>query len=244
MNYNKQIAAVWDSFIGWRRREKTEGVWLCSILNRFAAKSILDVAAGTGFHAIVLAGRGFQVEAWDCSRAMLSAAKRNAAAAGVTIPLRRRAWLSPRRWRNGRTFDAVICLGNSFAHLLKRAYRKRALDRWHSLLNQGGILIVDVRNFDGLLHSIPPTRPFAYQGTGRVDVASVSSLRIDLRYTFGNTPLFSLTYANLCPKQIVDEAQRLGFQHLTTYGDGREQFNAERVGFYQMTFRKCRYKRA
>ncbi|XP_072103714.1 glycine N-methyltransferase isoform X4 [Mobula birostris] len=57
----------------------------------------------------------------------------------------------------GDGFDAVICLGNSFAHLpdLKgdQSDQKLALSNIASMVKPGGILIIDHRNYDAILET-------------------------------------------------------------------------------------------
>ena len=55
-------------------------------------------------------------------------------------------------------FDAVICLGNSFAHLPadedgKQEYHRQALRNFKKLLKpNSGVLIIDHRNYDAILN--------------------------------------------------------------------------------------------
>lgn len=52
-------------------------------------------------------------------------------------------------------FDAVICLGNSFAHLPDfegdQRPQRAALTNFRDLLKPGGVLLIDHRNFDEIL---------------------------------------------------------------------------------------------
>ena len=48
----------------------------------------------------------------------------------------------------GRTFDAVLCLGNSLPHLLTESALQAALADFATVLRPGGLLIVQNRNFD------------------------------------------------------------------------------------------------
>ena len=54
-------------------------------------------------------------------------------------------------------YDAVLCLGNSFAHMPDAdgnlTLQKTALESFKEMLNPGGILIIDHRNFDVILDS-------------------------------------------------------------------------------------------
>ena len=52
-------------------------------------------------------------------------------------------------------FDAVLCLGNSFAHLPdfegSLHNQKVALSNFRDIIRPGGILVIDHRNFDDIL---------------------------------------------------------------------------------------------
>jgi len=62
-----------------------------------------------------------------------------------------------KRFNGGEQFDAVMCLGNSFAHLPDfegdLLNQRRALRNFKALLKPGGILVIDHRNYDEILTS-------------------------------------------------------------------------------------------
>ncbi|XP_036338090.1 glycine N-methyltransferase [Rhagoletis pomonella] len=57
----------------------------------------------------------------------------------------------------GDGFDAVICLGNSFAHLMDNSgdqrEHKQAIQNFQKCLKPGGILLIDHRNYDNILET-------------------------------------------------------------------------------------------
>ena len=81
----------------------------------------------------------------------------------------------------GSGFDAIICMGNSFAHLPDfsgdQHDQRTAITNFYELLKPGGILVIDHRNYDYILeHGAAPTKNIYY---------SVNIFR---------TPIFNLTY--------------------------------------------------
>ena len=61
----------------------------------------------------------------------------------------------------GNGFDAIICMGNSFAHLpdfdgTQKSHRT-AITNFYDLLRPGGILLIDHRNYDAIVkgHKAP-----------------------------------------------------------------------------------------
>jgi hypothetical protein len=77
---------------------------------------------------------------------MISRARENAAAAGIDVAFRT-AGLGDLA-SLGRSFDAVICLGNSLPHLLTAQAVAGAMSDFAAVLAPGGLLVVQNRNFD------------------------------------------------------------------------------------------------
>ena len=52
-------------------------------------------------------------------------------------------------------FDAVLCLGNSFAHLPdfegNNTKQRQALNNFRAMVKAGGILLLDHRNYDDII---------------------------------------------------------------------------------------------
>lgn len=55
----------------------------------------------------------------------------------------------------GEGFDAVICLGNSFAHMLDsfgdQREQKLAITNFEKCVKPGGLLLIDHRNYDNII---------------------------------------------------------------------------------------------
>ena len=111
--YIEQFADRWDRLIDWEARAQAEGDFYIRILREHGVKSVLDVATGTGFHSIRLLQEGFDVVSADGSPNMLARAFRNARDRDQLLRTAQADWRFLNRDIHG-TFDAVICLGNSF----------------------------------------------------------------------------------------------------------------------------------
>ena len=57
----------WDALIDWEARAKSEGQFFIDILRSRGKHTVLDVAAGTGFHSVQLQKAGFDVTSVDGS---------------------------------------------------------------------------------------------------------------------------------------------------------------------------------
>jgi len=146
------LSAHYDRFVDWEARLAHELPFLLEVLplrRRAGAVRVLDVACGTGQHAIALARRGYQVTGTDLIVPMVEAARRNAPAGA---PARFEvAGFGQLATTVGAGYDAVLCLGNSLPHALTAADLRAALVDFAAVLRPGGVLLVQNRNFARVL---------------------------------------------------------------------------------------------
>lgn len=103
----------------------------------------LDLAAGPGRHAIVLAQRGFNVTAVDLSPTLLGVAERGAHEAGVTIEFVRS---DMREIDFTDRFDLVLQLFTSFGYFEDRSDDALVLQRVRGAIRDGGYYALDLIN--------------------------------------------------------------------------------------------------
>ncbi len=163
-DFYDRLAALFDVMTDWPQRLAYEMPFLLRTLNsvrkddRPAAQplSVLDVACGTGWHAIALTQAGLQTAGADISPAMIAHARRNAAAANVTVPFTVSAFAElDQTIPLPQQFDAVLCLGNSLPHLLTAAALDDALRQMQRRLRPDGLLILQNLNYDLRLQKMP-----------------------------------------------------------------------------------------
>ena len=161
----------YDRFVDWDARLAAEMPFLAGLLRAVDAHRVLDAACGTGMHAIALAERGYQVVGTDFSRPMIERARVNALQTRHTTEgpgpgtirfvtagfggLAQALGIDPHRAHIGELdtprFDAVLCLGNSLPHVLTPADLAATLDDFGHCLRPGGLLLIQNRNFAGVL---------------------------------------------------------------------------------------------
>ncbi|XP_077291001.1 glycine N-methyltransferase [Arctopsyche grandis] len=197
-----KAAKVWEVFIG-DRNSRTQNYknFLVGLLKERGCHRILDIACGTGVDSMLLLEEGFDVTSVDASDKMLKYAlksrwnHRKETKYDKWI-IEEANWLTLyedcKHLLNG-GFDAVICLGNSFAHLLDsfgdQREIKQALSNFEKCVKPGGLLLIDHRNYDFITSSgSTPTNCIYYNSQHTLDIkTSVLMVR-------GKSELVTLDY--------------------------------------------------
>ncbi len=231
--YVHSFVQKWDDLIDWDARASSEGDFFIRILKERGVKRVLDVATGTGFHSIRLLRAGFDVISADGSPEMLAQAFDNARRAGFIMRTIHADW----RWLSRdiqNKYDAVICLGNSLTHLFSEQDRRKALAEFYSALHHDGVLLLDQRNYDGILdNGFTSKHVYYYCG----DNVSAEPEYVDeglarFRYTFPDGDAFHLNMYPLRKEYTRRLMHEVGFQQIKTYGDFQETHKVEDPDFY------------
>ena len=162
------------------------------------ARSILDVACGTGMHLAAFARTGFDVEGVELSAEMLAVAAERLPGA----PLHQG---DMRSFRLGRRFDAVVCLFSAIGYMTTLDDLATALRTMGDHLVDGGVLVVEPwltpdRWHDGTVYSESTT-------SGELAVARVSR-----SWREGDESLIEMRYALARPERTwsFTEIHRMG----------------------------------
>ena len=115
---------------------------------------VLDCSCGIGTDAIALNNQGFTVTACDASASMIAETKSRAARHGAGINVVQSSW-DELPGKAGGPFDLVVCLGNALVHAEAKVQMVRALQAMRKVLNPGGKLVVDSRDWETLYASKP-----------------------------------------------------------------------------------------
>jgi len=106
--------------------------------------ALLDAGCGTGGYAIELTKRGFRVTGVDRSSHLLAVARKKAAVAGLEIPFIVGDLLT---LNAARQYDAILCRG-VLNDIVEERDRKQVFLSFAALLRRGGVLILDVRDWE------------------------------------------------------------------------------------------------
>lgn len=151
MGFYEEIAPYYDAMTRFHERLPAETAMLTIWVERYQWRSAVDVACGTGLHAVILAQSGLRpVVGADVSASMLDAARAHARDMNVEV-----TWAQTSMQQAGETisgqYDALLCLGNSLPHLLTQTALETAVNSFYTLLNPGGTLVIQILNYRRIL---------------------------------------------------------------------------------------------
>ncbi len=231
--YVHSFVKKWDELIDWDARVQSEGDFFINLMKERGVRKVLDVATGTGFHSIRLLKAGFDVTSADGSPEMLAQAFENGRRAGFIMKTIHADW----RWlsRDIHTqYDAVICLGNSLTHLFSEQDRRKALAEFYSTLNHDGVLILDQRNYDGMLdNGFTSKHVYYYCGENvSAEPEYVDEGLARFRYRFPDNSEYHLNMYPLRKDYVRKLMEQVGFQQVKTYADFQETHRVEDPDFF------------
>jgi ubiquinone/menaquinone biosynthesis C-methylase UbiE len=178
-----ETAELYDAIYSFKDY-RTESRQLATLIRQAnpAARSVLDVACGTGEHARwLIADHGFSVDGLDLDEALLAVARRK-------VPDGTFVRADMARFDLGRQYDAVLCLFSSIAYLVTLERTGSALDSFRRHLTPEGVAVVEPWFEPGVIDPARVTRHTGTLGAGRVERVSQIDVdgrvsRIHFRYT-------------------------------------------------------------
>ncbi len=231
--YVHSFVRKWDELIDWEARATSEGDFFINILKERGVRRVLDVATGTGFHSIRLLKAGFDVISADGSPEMLAQAFENGRRAGFIMRTVQADW----RWLSRdihNKFDAVICLGNSLTHLFSEQDRRKALAEFYAALTHDGVLILDQRNYDGILDNGFSSKHIYYYCGDNVSAEPeyVDEGLARFCYQFPDNSEYHLNMFPLRKDYVRRLMHEVGFQQIKTYADFQETHRVQDPDFF------------
>ncbi|XP_064118842.1 glycine N-methyltransferase-like [Macrobrachium nipponense] len=193
-------AKLWELYIGDKNhRTQIYRDFIVNLLRENKCNNVLDVACGTGVDSIMLLEEGFKLTSVDLSDKMLKYAlktrwKRRKEPAFDDWVIEEANWLTlPEDIEGAGSYDAVVCLGNSFAHLPDisgdQSEHKLALKNFAEMVKPGGILVIDHRNYDAIIEKgSAPSHNIYYNSD------HIQDIKTSVLYVNGKASLVTLDY--------------------------------------------------
>jgi glycine/sarcosine N-methyltransferase len=151
MDFYKQLSGSYDLMTRFDDRIKNEEKILQLWQQKLQFKSAIDIACGTGLHAILLAKMGIKTTGVDLSKEMLQKADENAKRLSVSLPLFQSS-MQDLSQNVQAGFDVLFCLGNSIPHILTSVELEQAFKNFFDILNPSGYVVVQLLNYERILN--------------------------------------------------------------------------------------------
>ena len=191
-------------------------------------KTVLDLACGTGSYSLAFAGWGLDVVGVDFEEEMIHYARQKAAESS-TANVRFLVGDMRKLPDLQKPFDAVVCIGNSLVHLLTDEDLTAALKEMYRLCKQGGLLIIQILNYDYIVDNsvtiLPDirnqdeglvfTRQYQFRDDGLIEFAT--SLILSENNEEHALDAGSVLLRPLRPKQLVGYLEAAGFVNCELY---------------------------
>jgi SAM-dependent methyltransferase len=174
--YGGRYAELYDLFYS-DKPYAEEAAFVHDCLQKFAlapARETLELACGTGRHAVELEKHGYEVTATDRSPDMLEIARRRAAEKKITFVSgdMQHLQLPAKEW------DAVICLFDSIGYLKTDEALNEALRGIWKRLRSDGLFIFEFWHASAMLSQYSPVRVRRWK-TSKSEIVRISETALD-----------------------------------------------------------------
>jgi ubiquinone/menaquinone biosynthesis C-methylase UbiE len=151
-------AELYDIFYADKPYEQ-EALFVHQCLQRYSAgttKRLLELACGTGTHALALEKFGYEIVATDYSDDMLACAQRKATQVSSSVDFR---WQDMRTLElPDRSFDAALCLFDSIGYVAMNEALMQVFQGVHRHLRPNGLFLFEFWHAAAMLRSYDPVR--------------------------------------------------------------------------------------
>ena len=177
-NYAGRYAELYDLFYA-DKPYADEARFVHELIQEFGrrpSREIVELACGTGRHALELEKFGYQITATDRSPDMIDIARRRAGTNGSKIEF------AVRDLRDleavTKECDAVVCLFDSIGYLKTDEALRAAFAEIRNHLRAGGLFIFEFWHAPAMLHRFSPTRLRKVK-TADAEIVRTSSTALD-----------------------------------------------------------------
>lgn len=179
-SYVGRHAGYYDIFYQDKPYAKEAGI-VHQVLQKFtqgSCKRLLELACGTGSHALELEKLGYEIVATDYSEDLLAITRQKVEQANSRIQVRfqdMRQLSLPNE-----PFDAVYCLFDSIGYVQTNEALRQVLDGVHAHLRRDGLFVFEFWHAGAMLKNFEPLRERRWK-TANGELVRRATTRLDIR---------------------------------------------------------------
>ena len=207
----------------YKHRDRSEAEILKNLVlknvEREKVKLVLDMACGSGRHAISFAQAGFDVTAIDLSENLLNVAKSNAEKEKVNVDF---ILSDIRKFDPEKKFDLVLNLFTSFGYFEKDEENGEVIQKAFELMNSGGWFVLDYFNKNYILNNLIPITVENIAGKRITQTREIKNNRVEKNIIIRNGEKESHYQESVrlySKEEVIKILERTGFEILKIFGD-------------------------
>ena len=207
----------------YKHRDRSEAEILKNLVlknvEREKVKLVLDMACGSGRHAISFAQAGFDVTAIDLSENLLNVAKSNAEKEKVNVDF---ILSDIRKFNPEKKFDLVLNLFTSLGYFEKDDENAKVVQKAFELMNSGGWFVLDYFNNNYILNNLIPITVENIAGKRITQTREIKNNRVEKNIIIRNGEKESHYQESVrlySKEEVIKILERTGFEILKIFGD-------------------------
>lgn len=211
----------------YRHRDEEEAAKLAGLIldniDIKSGKKVLDMAAGSGRHAIYFAKEGFEVTAVDLSKYLLSVAKKKANKTDLNIHF---VHSDIRQFEVNTKFNLILNLFTSIGYFENDEENYSVLVKAYNLLENDGYFVLDYLNRYLVENNLVPSTVDELDGKTIAQKRFIQGNRIIKEITIdngGQVNKYIESVRMFSDSELIQILKKIGFKVLKTFGD----FNGE-----------------
>ncbi len=182
-------------------------------------KNVLDMAAGSGRHAVIFAKKGFNVTAVDLSENLISIGKQNAEIDNVKIDF---VHSDIRHFNPNIKYHLILNLFTSIGYFEKDEENYFILSKAYKLLENNGYFVLDYFNKRFVENNLVPSTVDEFDGSVITQNRFIKGERIIKEITIDNKGKINKYFESVrmfSKDELINMLQKLGFRIIKTFGD-------------------------
>lgn len=204
-------------------RDVTEAERLVNLIvnniNSVAGNKVLDMACGSGRHAIIFASKGYEVTAIDLSKNLIATAEANAKAQNVNIEFVNSDILE---FSSITKFNLTVNLFTSIGYFDDDEDNFKIIKKAFDLLTDRGMFVIDYFNKNYLLKNLIPTTVFSDNGSRITQNRFIDGNRVRKNITIENNGKIDEFYESVrlySNDELISSLKGAGFRIMKKFGD-------------------------